>query len=127
MPSQLLPADKVVQLCGIVGSILSKVVELVKGGGILGALGLISDVGDLRGINPQQLLDQVKDLDADERQACLVAFKKAFVIKDKTLETKIKQGSDILEKAIELVLKVVDQVEQGVALVNEVKALVGAP
>jgi len=125
-PSQLLPADQVVKVCGILGHVISEVVPLMKGGGILGALGLISDFGDLKGVNWPAFIDQVKDLDPEERKACLAALKKNLVLDDKSLEQKIESGADCLDEVVDVGVEAYHAYQHGQAVVEKVKALVGA-
>lgn len=125
MSSQLLPADKVVSVCKVLGSVTSTVVKLLKGGSIFGAIGLVGDISELKGLNPEQLKDQMKDLDKDERVACLQAFKSTLVLEDKKLEQKIESGADCLDEVVDVAFEAVAVYQHAVAVVEKVKGLVG--
>jgi hypothetical protein len=120
-----LPITQVKLVVETAAEALSTVVKLLSGGSIFGAIGLLSSLSALKGVNKHALLDQLKDADPAERAELLAAFKSKLVLEDKALEAKIESGADCLDEAIGLGIDAYEVIERGVALVGKVKGVIG--
>lgn len=91
--------------------------------GLLVLLGLPEPVEELRRVDFNKLLLELKEYELTERIRLESAFKSALSLTNKAIEKKIEDGVSILEDAIVAVAKAISLYEDAVILIEKIKIL----
>lgn len=102
------------------------VADLVGHEGILSLLKYGSDLIALKNLNIDELKAEIAALNPEERLALEALAKSKFQnIPQPDVQAKLDSGVDLIEVVIQFAEQVYAQYQQGLALVNQVKALIG--
>ena len=93
--------------------------------GLIALWGLLEVFNDLKSINWDLALQELRDVDGQERLDIEASFNSGLDLVDKTVQAKIVGGVGYVEKTAEFVAKAVSLGKEGYAIVLDVKAFLG--
>ena len=112
------------QIVTAVAKIVSAVYSLLNGGGFMVLVGLFNELLGLRGLDLKLAVEEIKDLDTNERLALEQVFQNALTLPSE-LNSKIRVLVGSLEDLVVLVEESIAVGTRAVELVARVRAVLG--
>jgi len=104
---------------------LAALVNSAFKGGLLGGLGILSSLSKLQDVNFPEALSELKELDADDREAVEAAFDGALNLSNPAMQIRILAAFSSLDDAVGLVQEGISLFQGAVALEQKVKSILG--
>lgn len=113
------------KIASTIGSLIVIGSKLLKGN-FLALFEIVGPLNLIRTVDLEAFKKEVTDYDQAEREQVEDAFKLAIAPLDDDLEAKIGEGADILNEAVDVVVHALTVVEEGKAVIERIRTLIGA-
>jgi hypothetical protein len=91
-----------------IASDVAKVIVNAERGGLVGGLGILTTLSDLKDVELVMLKNEVKELDAEDRAKVKAQFDAALVLNNKKLEAKLEAGLDVVDASFFVVAEALE-------------------